>query len=121
MTQDEDRQADEFLAFGDRAIVLHPNTYRIFIEALNSKGEVKMSKFRTLLAKAKTLFTALPTYLSLAAVVVTAFGEEIAAVLSPERSEVLARLTVTVLAWLTAAANIVRRVTPVTASERGLS
>jgi hypothetical protein len=79
-----------------------------------------MSKFREYLGKARTLFTALPTYLSLAAVVVTTFSEEIAAVLSPSKGEALTRLAVTVLAWLTAAANIVRRVTPVLPSERGL-
>jgi hypothetical protein len=64
------------------------------------------------LLKAKTLFTALPIYLVAVAAVVTILSEEIASVLPSGAGEAVGRVVVLVLAVLTAAGNIVRRVSP---------
>lgn len=72
------------------------------------------------LTRIRTLLHAAPTWLTLAALVVTIFADELAAVLPTSAAETVGVWAARLVAWLTAATLIVRRVTPVLASERGL-
>lgn len=75
-----------------------------------------MSKFWK---RVKVILTAAPTYLTGAAAVVAVLAEEIAKVL-PQHAEPIGALALTVTGWLTCAITIIRRVTPVSRSERGV-
>lgn len=82
-----------------------------------------MHTWRERLAKIKAgtivILKAAPTYLTGAAVVLTVFHEEIAGLL-PESQETLGSYVTLVVAWLGAATQIIRRVTPVAPAERGI-
>lgn len=73
-----------------------------------------------LIARLKVFFGALPTWLVIASAVITIFSEEIASVLPAGPGETIGRIAVILLAVIGAALNIVRRVTPVIAAQRGL-
>lgn len=72
-----------------------------------------------LIARIRVLLTAAPTWITAFSTIVVAFSDEISAAF-PASNEEVARWSLIVLAALTAAGNIVRRVTPVLAGERGL-
>ena len=71
------------------------------------------------LARVRVLLTAAPTYISTATALVVIFRDEIGRMF-PGASDEIAAWSVTVLAVLAGAANIVRRVAPVLPAERGL-
>ena len=71
------------------------------------------------LARLRVLLTAAPTYIQTATAVVVIFRDEIGNAV-PSLSASVGAWSVTVLAVLVGAANIVRRVSPVLAAERGL-
>jgi len=72
-----------------------------------------------LVKRIRVLLTAAPTWLAGAAVIVSAFNDEIGEAF-PGSAEAVATVATPVLAAIGAAIAIVRRVTPVLASERGL-
>lgn len=72
-----------------------------------------------LLARARVVLRAAPTWLTAAAVVLTAAAHEISTV-APSGGEDIVRWLVTAAAWLTSAVAIIRRVSPVPPAERGL-
>lgn len=74
---------------------------------------------KDLAAKAKVILTALPTYLTTAAVIVTVFAEEIAKAF-PDKAVTVVHVLLIVLADLSAAVAIIRRVTPVLEHQIGL-
>ena len=76
-------------------------------------------KLKTLVAQIKVIIEAAPTYFTGAAVVLTIFHEEIAGLL-PEQAEALGSFVTLAVAWLGAATQIIRRVTPVPVAERGI-
>jgi hypothetical protein len=73
-----------------------------------------------LITRARVVLTAAVTWLVAASAVVTIFAEEITEVLPDDWQGPFARTVVVVLAVLTAAVNIIRRVTPVLPAQRGL-
>lgn len=72
-----------------------------------------------LIARARVVVRAAPTWLTAAAVVLTAAAHEIST-LAPNGGEDIVRWLVTAAAWLTSAVAIIRRVTPVDPDRRGL-
>jgi hypothetical protein len=72
-----------------------------------------------MIARLKVILTAAPTYLTSAAAIVTIFASEIAEII-PGQAEGITEGAVVVVGVLTVAINIIRRVTPVLPSERGL-
>jgi hypothetical protein len=72
------------------------------------------------LLKVRVVLTAAPTWITAAATLVTIFSEEIGGLLPAGAAESLASAGAIVLAWLGAAINIIRRVTPVLPEERGI-
>lgn len=72
-----------------------------------------------LLARIRVVLTAAPTYLVAASTVVTVLREEIVAAF-PGTAEEIGAVAVPVLATLSAAVAIIRRVTPVIPEERGI-
>ena len=73
-----------------------------------------------LLARARVILTAAPTYLVAAAAVVTIVADEAAKVLPTGWQDNAAQIAGAVLAVIGAAVAIVRRVTPVLPAERGI-
>ena len=73
-----------------------------------------------LTAKIKVVATAFPTYLVIAAAVVPILSEELAKVLPSGAATVVGSLSLTVVGVLAAAISIIRRVTPVIKSDRGI-
>lgn len=73
-----------------------------------------------LIARARVVLRAAPTWLTAAAVILTAAAHEIST-LAPSGGEDVVRWLVTAAAWLTSAVAIIRRVTPVPAAQRGLT
>lgn len=71
------------------------------------------------LARVRVVLTALPTYLTLLVAVLTIVSEELAS-LFPEGSQGVVQVLVIVIAVVTSAINIIRRVTPVLPERRGL-
>jgi hypothetical protein len=71
------------------------------------------------LARVRVLLTAAPTWITTASAIVVLLSEQISTAF-PDSTAVVGRWSLTVLAVLTAAANIVRRVAPVLPAERGL-
>lgn len=69
--------------------------------------------------RVRVLLTAAPTYLAGAAVVVSAFNDEIGSAF-PGVADEVAAIAAPALAGIAAAIAIVRRVTPVAVQERGL-
>lgn len=76
--------------------------------------------FRKVLARIRVVLTAAPTYLTALAVILTIFADEITELLPEGPAGQLSDWVVIVTGWLTAAVNIIRRVTPVIPDERGL-
>lgn len=74
-----------------------------------------------LIEKAKVVASAAVTYLTAAAVLITVAHEEIAGLLPEGQAEDVGRWVVVLLGWLAAAVTIIRRVTPVDPTERGLT
>lgn len=72
------------------------------------------------IAKVRVVLTAAPTWITLAATLVTIFSEEIGGLLPAGAAETVGTATAVVLAWLGAAVNIIRRVTPVLPGEEGV-
>ncbi len=72
-----------------------------------------------LLARVRVVLRAAPTWLTAAAVVLTAAAHEISTI-APAGGEDVVRWLVTAAGWLASAVMIIRRVTPVDASDRGL-
>lgn len=71
------------------------------------------------IARIKVVLSAAVTWITLAIAVLTIFSEEIAALL-PEGSEDISAFILKVVAWLGGAVTIIRRVSPVLPSERGI-
>lgn len=80
----------------------------------------RMSTFSKFIARAKVVFTAAPTYLIAASAIVVIVSSEAATVLPAGAATTVAAVSLKVVAVLTAAINVIRRVTPVLPSERGL-
>ncbi len=80
----------------------------------------RMTKFQTLIAKAKVLATAAVTYIVLAPLVVPIVVDELVKVLPSAQGIVVAAVAAKILSWIGAAIAIVRRVTPVLKEHRGL-
>ncbi len=72
------------------------------------------------LKRIQTLLAAAPTWLASAGIVVAAVSEEIVTVLPDSLDAGVTRVSIVVLAAIVTATNIVRRVTPVFGSDRGL-
>lgn len=72
------------------------------------------------LKRIRTLLTAAPTWLAGAGIVVAAVSEEIVKVLPDNLDAGVTRVAVVALAVIVAAQQIVRRVTPVFGTDRGL-
>lgn len=72
-----------------------------------------------LLARARVVVRAAPTWLTAVSVVLTAAAGEISR-LAPDGGQDVVRWLVTVAAWLASAVLVIRRVTPVPADERGI-
>lgn len=72
-----------------------------------------------LIARARVVLRAAPTWLTAVSVVLTAAAREISTV-APDGGEDVVRWLVTAAAWLASAVAIIRRVTPVPAQERGV-
>lgn len=72
-----------------------------------------------LIARARVVLRAAPTWLTAVSVVLTAAAHEISTV-APSGSEDVVRWLLTAAAWLASAVSIIRRVTPVAAGERGV-
>lgn len=72
-----------------------------------------------LIARARVVVRAAPTWLTAVSVVLTAAAREISTV-APDGGEDVVRWLVTAAAWLASAVAIIRRVTPVPAQERGV-
>ncbi len=72
-----------------------------------------------LLARTRVVLRAAPTWLTAISVALTAAASEIGR-LAPSGGDDVVRWCVTVAAWLTSAVAIIRRVSPVDQSERGL-
>lgn len=73
-----------------------------------------------LLARIRVLLHAAPSYLTVAAVVVTIISQELGDALPGNASTIVAKAAGAVLAVIATATAIVRRVTPVLAEDRGL-
>lgn len=73
-----------------------------------------------LIRKARTVLTALPTFLAVVALVAPIVAEEAAQVLPAPWSERVTAVALTVAAVAAAVVQVVRRVTPVIDSARGL-
>lgn len=73
-----------------------------------------------MLTRIKVVLKALPTYLVAASTAIAIFSEEIVNVLPDAISGDVAQATLVVIAWLTAAINIIRRVEPVIPERIGL-
>lgn len=71
------------------------------------------------LAKARVVLTALPTHITTLVAVIVFLSPEIAKIL-PDKADLIARITVTVLAVLAGAITVIRKVTPVSADQVGL-
>ncbi len=72
-----------------------------------------------LLARARVVLTALPTYLTILVAVLTILSDEIATAF-PEGSQGVVQAIVVIIAIATSAINIIRRVTPVLPERRGI-
>jgi len=70
--------------------------------------------------RVRVVLSSVVTWLTLASAAVLIFSEEIAAVLPEGPAADLGEWALRVVAWLGAAVAIIRRVTPVPESERGL-
>lgn len=79
-----------------------------------------MSAFQKFIARAKVIFTAAPTYLVAASAIVIIVSSEAATVLPAGVATTVGAVALKIVAVLTAAINIIRRVTPVLPSERGI-
>lgn len=77
-------------------------------------------RLRRLAAQAKVILKAAPTWLTAAAVVLTVLNDEIGGLLPEGAAETFGTIVVTAGAWIGAAINIIRRVTPVLPEERGV-
>lgn len=75
-----------------------------------------MNKF---LARVVVVLKAAPTYLTAIAAVVPLIAGDLAKVM-PDQAEDITAWAIRIAAWLTAAALIIRRVTPVDKADRGL-
>lgn len=75
---------------------------------------------KSFIARVKVVLTAAPTYLTAASAAVIIAREEIVELLPEAWQGNAVQVTVTALAWLTAAITIIRRVTPVLPDDRGL-
>jgi len=75
---------------------------------------------KTLVARAKVVLTAAPTYLVAAAVLIPFVVDQLATVLPTTWSETVAQVAGKAVAVLGVAVAIIRRVTPVPAAQRGL-
>lgn len=82
--------------------------------------EIPMSKFQALIARAKVVFSAAPTYLVAASAIAIIVSDEVSTVLPAGAATVVAAVTLKLVAVLGAAISIIRRVTPVLKSERGI-
>ena len=71
-------------------------------------------------ARIQVLLRAVPTYLTLAAVIVTILSQELADALPGNAATVVVKVAGVTLTVIGAATAIVRRVTPVLENERGL-
>jgi hypothetical protein len=75
-----------------------------------------MDKF---MAKVKVVLTALPTYMTALAVIVTIVARQLADVL-PDKAAGIVQWSATIVAFLTAAVTVIRNVTPVLPIQRGV-
>lgn len=90
--------------------------HRILFNPLPPKETVRMTK---LYAAAKVILAAAPTYFVAVAAGLTIASGTLAEV-APESWQTTLAWAIRVAAWLTTAAQIVRRVTPVPKTQRGL-
>lgn len=72
-----------------------------------------------LMAKVKVVLTALPTYMTAAAVIITIAANQLAELL-PDKTAGIVQWSATIVGFLTAAIAVIRKVTPVLPSQTGL-
>jgi len=72
-----------------------------------------------LIARARVVLRAAPTWLTALSVMLTAAAHEISTV-APDGGQDVVRWLITAAAWLASAVAIIRRVTPVPADQRGI-
>lgn len=72
-----------------------------------------------LMAKVKVVLTALPTYMTAAAIAITLIAHQLAEVL-PDKAAGIVQWSAIIAGFLTTAVTVITRVTPVLPSQRGL-